>query len=60
MSNVVAISYSDNNYSMSKKINLITAKIIGRADYIIAYGPEDIDSDFRNKNNDILSRQRGA
>ncbi len=60
MNRVIAISYSDKNYSMSKKLNLITAKYIGKADCIIAYSPDDLDVDFRRNNSDILSRQRGA
>lgn len=57
---IYAISYSDKNYNMSKRLNLVTAKIIGGADYIISFAPNDIDENFKEQHADIFNRSRGA
>ncbi len=57
---IIAISYSDDNMTMSRSLNLITAKIIGRADSVIGYSPNDLGADFVEANKDILSYSRGA
>ncbi len=57
---IVAISYSDQNYQMSKKLNLFTARVIGGADETVAYGPEDLGQDFQEKYASILSQKRGG
>ena len=44
----------------SARLNLITAKKIGRADKVKCYGPSDFDSDFVEKHKDILSIKRGS
>ncbi len=41
--------------SFCKKSALETGKV----DYFYAYGPKDIDIEFKLSNNDILSRNRG-
>ena len=46
---ITAISYSDNNYSMSKKLNLFTARLIGGADRTISYSPEDLDESYKKR-----------
>lgn len=57
---IIAISYSDDNYKMSKGLNLFTAKHIGKADEVISYGPDDLDDDFKKKYHSILSQKRGG
>lgn len=56
----VAISYGDEQYSKSLKLNLWTAKHIGKVDYVIGYGPKDIDDNFYKTHFDILSQKRGG
>lgn len=57
---VYAVSYSDNHYNMSKKLNLFTAKYIGKADYVIETGPRDLGESFKRKCEDILKEKRGG
>lgn len=57
---IYAVTYSDDNYAMSKRLNLFTAKIIGRVSNTLAYGPADIDSIFYEKHKDILEESRGG
>lgn len=59
-STIWAISYSDETYSMSKKLCLFTAKYVGKANHIIAYSPEDLEERFKEENKKILSNKRGA
>jgi len=56
---IVAINYSNEAFKKAKKLNSFTAKIFGRVDKVISYGPNDIDKDFRNRNSEILSLSRG-
>ena len=57
---ILAISYGDESFTMSRALNLWTAKHIGRADSTLAYGPENIDSAFYNENIVILTQKRGG
>lgn len=57
---IIAISYSDDNMTMSRQLNLMTAKIIGCADKVIGYSPCDLSDDFVKANKEILSYSRGA
>lgn len=57
---VYAISYSDDLYGMSKRINLYTAKHIGKADVVISMGPESLGESFKKRAAEILKYQRGA
>jgi len=54
-----AITYGDEKYRRAKKLNCKTAKRYG-ADKVIAYGPEDIDEDFKTKNDLIWNKIRGG
>ncbi len=54
-----AITYGDEKYQRAKKLNCKTAKRYG-ADKVIAYGPEDIEESFKNKNALIWNKLRGG
>ena len=56
---IVAISYANQKYKTQLEINKKTALEIGKVTEYYAFGPEDIDKSFQNKNKDILSRKRG-
>ena len=60
MGKIYAISYGDKKYSMSLKVNLISARIFGGANKLISYGPEDVDQKFRIEHQDILETPRGG
>lgn len=55
---IIAINYADDSFKKAQKFNLATAKRWG-ADRTIAYGPEDMDEDFRERNKTILSAKKG-
>lgn len=57
---ILAITYSDENYKKSAKLNLFTAKLLGRADKVRLFSPVDIEDDFSEKNKELLSMKRGA
>ena len=56
---IIAISYSNKIYQEQLKLNKKSALEVGKVDIHYCYGPDDIDSDFKQKNKDILSRKRG-
>ena len=56
---IVAISYADEKYLKQLKINELTAINIGKVDEYYKYNFDDIDLNFKKKNEDILSRERG-
>ena len=56
---IVAISYADEKYIKQLKINELTAINIGKVDEYYKYKFDDIDLNFKKKNEDILSRKRG-
>ena len=57
---VLAISYGDANYSMSLKLNLFTAKILGKVDKTIPFTPQMLSKEFIEENKEILSMKRGG
>lgn len=57
---IKAISYGDHNYSMSLKLNLITARLIGKVDKVEAFTPNHLSQDFCKKNAEILNMKRGG
>lgn len=57
---IIACSYGDANFSQSLNFNLWSAKIFGRADHVVKFGPEDIDEKFKSENIEILSAKKGA
>jgi len=56
---IVGISYADDKYMKQLRINKLTAINIGKVDEYFYYKPNDIDLNFKKKNEDILSRKRG-
>ena len=56
---IVAISYSNNKYLRQLELNKKSALEVGKVDEHYSYGPNDIDQEFREKNKNILSIERG-
>ena len=56
---IVAISYGDNKYKKSLEYNGKSALEIAGVDEFYGYGPEDLDEEFKKKNNYILSGIKG-
>lgn len=54
------INFADAKYEKIRKLNSFTARYIAKADRIIEYRFEDIDSDFFNENSEIFKIKRGA
>lgn len=55
---IIAINYANEGFAKAQKLNLQTALQQG-ADRVIAYTPKDIDSEFAEKNREILSAKKG-
>lgn len=55
---ILAITYGDEKYYYMKRVNQFTAKILGKADRVHAYGPEDIGDEFKAENGHIFSQGR--
>ena len=47
---IIAISYSNKRYQEQLKLNKKSALEVGKVDIHYSYGPEDIDSDFKQNN----------
>ena len=56
---IVAISYGNDIYKKCLEFNKKSALEVAKVDEYYAYGPDDIDQDFKEKNNYILSSPRG-
>ncbi len=56
---IVAISYGNQQYQRQLKFNEKSALEIAKVDEFYGYGPEDIDEEFKKKNEYILSKGRG-
>lgn len=54
------INYANNRYYHAQKINSETGKQIAGFDEVISYNVNNIDSEFYQKNSNILNRKRGA
>ncbi|WP_027187371.1 hypothetical protein [Desulfovibrio cuneatus] len=57
---IYAINYATDNFTLHQTVNAFTAKHIGKADTVISYGPQDLDTQFQNTHAEILSNKRGA
>ena len=55
-----AITFSNQNYKRSAKLNEISAKVFGGADKTIIYSPNDFDEKFVESNKSLLAEKRGA
>jgi hypothetical protein len=56
---IIAITYGNQYYQRQIKNNRKSALEIGKVDEHYAFGPQDIDQDFREKNKEILSGRKG-
>ena len=56
---IIAITYGSPAYKRQTYANKKSALEIGKVDEHYIYGPDDIDSEFKEKNKDILNRPRG-
>lgn len=56
----VFITYGDEKYRQARDFSLWMAEHFGKFDETIAYSPQDIDDDFKKKNECIFSYKRGA
>jgi hypothetical protein len=58
--NIHFITYGDNNYDRAKQIITEEAKRFYNFKSITAYSPNDLDKEFKEKNNNILKQSRGG
>ena len=56
---IVAISYGNEQYQRQLEINKKSALEVGNVNEYYSFGPDNIELEFRNKNKEILSRERG-
>lgn len=57
---IYAITYSDEKFLKSGKLNVWTATYVGKADRAHLFAPKDIDEDYYEKHKNVLSLPRGA
>lgn len=57
---IIAVTYSTENYTSMRKLNVETAYQKGGADQVIEFTEDDIDSSFKEKHKSIFSYRRGA
>ncbi|NTV48331.1 MAG: hypothetical protein HGB32_08520 [Geobacteraceae bacterium] len=55
----ILINYANDVFRESQKLNSIAGKEVGLFDEVISYSPQDIDTDFFNRNKRILQQNRG-
>jgi len=58
-SKIVGISYANDKYKRNLECLKKSAFEVGKVDEFFEYGPEDIDDDFKQRNIEILNRERG-
>lgn len=56
---IIAITYANEKYAKAAILNKRSAIKVGGADEAIIYAPNDIDSDFKKKNIEILTQEKG-
>jgi len=56
---VTLTNFANKDFETQQKWNTRTARLFGGIDKVLAYGPEDIDKDFLNKNARLLDGQKG-
>lgn len=52
------LNYANETYRMAQKVNSWCGKHVAHFDEVLSFGPQDIDSDFRESHTDILSAKR--
>lgn len=57
---LIVINYSDNNFRKVQKLCSRSAKIIGKADEVIEYSPDDLSEEFKLHNKMHFTHKRGA
>lgn len=57
---ILAVTFGDDNFSQSRDYNLKSALIYGKVDKVKKYSRADLDSEFCEKNKDILAAKRGG
>lgn len=60
MAEIVLLNYANKLFKKSQEINVKTAKKVGGFTAIRSFSDKDIDDNFRNRNQDILTIKRGA
>lgn len=60
MSKVILINFADERFHSVQKLCSETGKYVGHFNDVIPYSPADIDSEFRERNQKILTVKRGA
>ena len=58
-SKIIVITYGSNSFKRQIELNRKSSFEVGEVDEHIAYGPNDLDEEFKKKNKEILSRGRG-
>ncbi len=56
----ILINYATPAFARSRRINTATGYAMGRFDKVIEYSPEDLDENFRRKNQHILKHKKGG
>jgi len=57
---IILINFADKGYVNAKKLQKSTALDIGNIDKVIEYSLDDLDNDFKNKNEKILALSKGG
>lgn len=57
---ILAITFGDESFAESARLNLWTALHIGKVDRVRQYTPQDIDKAYYQEHKDILDQPRGA
>lgn len=53
-----SITYANEKYTRAAKLNIKTAKRVGKVDKAFWYSPEDIEDHFRKSHEDILKCEK--
>ena len=56
----ILINYATPEFAHRRRIQTATAYAVGGFDKVIEYSPEDLDEEFRRKNEQILKHKRGG
>ena len=56
----ILINYATPKFARHRRINTATGYALGGFDKVIEYSPQDIDEDFRRKNERILNQKKGG